>query len=145
MRAIIRSTLTRLMFLATVVVLAPVAALAGYGAVRLFMDVSGHDVAVAARDSFRDGAVASDEASRIDAGEFESTADRIARRARSAWSGFADAVAGNPEADADTVGSQAGEDSAASASAELASASPAPRPVEPLPASTLDVLSLPMP
>lgn len=145
MRAIIRSTLTRLMFLATVVVLAPVAALAGYGAVRLFMDVSGHEVAIAADDAFRDGAVASDEASRIDAGEFESTADRIARRARSAWSGFADAVAGNPAADADAVGSQAGEDSAESASAELASASPAPRPIDPLPASTLDVLSLPMP
>ena len=145
MRAIIRSTLTRLMFLATVVVLAPVAALAGYGAVRLFMDVAGNDVPAAARDGFRGGAVASGEASRIDAGEFESTADRIARRARSAWSGFADAVAGNPAADAEVVGSQAGEDSAESASAELASASPAPRPIEPLPASTLDVLSLPMP
>ena len=145
MRAIIRSTLTRLMFLAIVVVLAPVAALAGYGGVRLFMDVAGRDVPSAAGDGFRGSAVAPADATSDGAHEFESAADRIARRARRAWSGFADAVAGSSAADAGGTGLQAGDDLPDAAPTDLASASAAPRPIEPLPASTLDVLSLPMP
>jgi hypothetical protein len=143
MRAIIRSTLTRLAFLATVVVLAPVAALAGYGAVRLFMDVTGRDAAIHGSDGFRGRDVAVNDAS-AGGGEFESAADRIARRARSAWSEFTDAVAGGASTEADGA-SQPDALPVAEPSAEIASASPAPRPVEPLPASTLDVLSLPMP
>jgi hypothetical protein len=144
MRAIIRSTLTRLMFLATVVVLAPVAALAGYGAVRLVMDVTGRDGAIEGSDGFGGRAVAADE-SEGDS-EFESAADRIARRARSAWSGFADAVAGGAATAADATGASPSDAlPGAEPSADLASASPAPRATEPLPASTLDVLSLPMP
>ena len=145
MRAIIRSTLTRLMFLAIVVVLAPVAALAGYGAVRLFMDVTGREAAVAERGGFRDRSGAATDAAGGDE-DPASAADRIARRARDAWSGFTDAIASSSSGQAaDADASQAADDSSADASPELASATPAPRPAEPLPASTLDVLSLPMP
>lgn len=146
MRAIIRSTLTRLIFLAVVIVLAPVAALAGYGAVRLFMDVTGRETTVAGRDSSRGGAATASDAAGDGSQDFESATDRIARRARDAWSGFADAVtrgaADVPGGDGDAQPDGA---AGAEASDELASASPAPRPTEPLPASTLDVLSLPMP
>ena len=146
MRAIIRSTLTRLMFLAVVVVLAPVAALAGYGAVRLFMDVTGRDSQATERDAFRGSATAAADASGNGANELESTADRIARRARDAWTGFADAVAhGAADAPSGVADAPSGDAPGAEPSAELASASPAPGPTEPLPASTLDVLSLPMP
>ena len=145
MRAIIRSTLTRLLFLAVVIVLAPVAALAGYGAVRLFMDVTGGETTVAERDSSRGSAATASDSTGEGSQDFESAADRIARRARDAWSGFSDAVtrgAGEmPGADDAQPDSAPG----AEPSEELASASPAPRPTEPLPASTLDVLSLPMP
>jgi len=145
MRAIIRSTLTRLMFLAIVVVLAPAAALAGYGAVRLFMDVSGRDGVVDGPGGFRGRDVATAGASTGDY-EFESAADRISRRARSAWSEFTDAVAGGSGSPADGAGaSQPDALPSAEPSVDLASVSPSPRPMEPLPASTLDVLSLPMP
>ena len=146
MRAIIRSTLTRLMFLAAVVVLAPMAALAGYGAVRLFMDVTGRSTTMPGDDGASGTTVAEGSAATDGAPEFESTADRIARRARDAWSGFADAIATGtagapegaaPETDAGTPSTDA--------STEMAAASASPGPTDPLPASTLDVLSLPMP
>ena len=146
MRAIIRSTLTRLMFLAIVVVLAPVAALAGYGAVRLFMDVAGREVPTAADNGFRGSALASADDASDSAQSFESAADRIARRARDAWSGFADAVAtGASRVPGEASDARQDDAPMDESSTDVANASPAPKPTEPLPASTLDVLSLPMP
>ena len=145
MRAIISSTLTRLLFLAIVIVLAPMAALAGYGAVRLFMDVTGRDTTAVSADGVRgDTVAAAADADRVPS-EFESTPDRIARRAREAWSGFADAVAGRDTGTAGDATSAESDADAELGSSDIASASPAPRPSDPLPASTLDVLSLPMP
>ena len=145
MRAIIRSTLTRLLFLAIVVVLAPMAALAGYGAVRLFMDVTGRDAPMAGADGARGDTIAAADDAGGTSNEFESTPDRIARRAREAWSGFADAVAGRDTGAPDDAASAESDADSELGSSDIASASPAPRPSDPLPASTLDVLSLPMP
>jgi hypothetical protein len=145
MRAIIRSTLTRLLFLAIVAVLAPVAALAGYGAVRLVMDVTGREASSGSgpgAHSANPGLAAASGS----APEFESAPERIARRARDAWSGFAGAVSGSADAvPSDVVAGQPAEDPSTEADADPASESPAPRTNDPLPASTLDVLSLTMP
>lgn len=149
MRAIIRSTLMRLMFLAIVLVLAPVAALAGYGAVRLVMDVAGSDGALADRGSSGWGADGNRPADLgTDRGPAEAVPDRIARRAREAWAGFADAVAraSQPASDGDDVEVPDVTDEARADSAPAAIAASTPsRAPDSLPASTLDVLSLPLP
>lgn len=138
MRAMIHATAMRLAFLAVVAVLAPVAALAGFGAVRLLRDVSQGQVPFA-RDGAQPGDVAqdqSDDSPATDAQDGSPSSDQIVRRARDAWAGFADAVE-----QAARDGADSGDAAAALAGAEPTSPA-AVAAAEPLPASTLDVRSI---
>lgn len=140
MRALIHATAMRLAFLAAVIVLAPIAALAGFGAVRLMRDMSEGQVPFAGDGAHAgsDAIAHAADASHGDAQGSGTSTDHIVRRARDAWAGFADAVeqAAKDGSGPDAAAAAAADPGSAPAAASVAAAS------EPLPASTLDVRSI---